>query len=73
MRDTFSLFPGQENLKIGQFLFNWIFLVSIEFVHNPNLAQIVFFFFYWPEFWREKIFGPETDKIGQFLAPETEP
>ena len=57
---------------MSQFLLKWIFLVSIELIHNPKLVQIVFFFFYWPEFCK-KLLGPETDKMCQFLAPETDP
>ena len=62
----------EKDEKEKKFLFKWIFLVSIELIHNPKLVQIVFFFFHWPKFWK-KIFGPETDKMCQFLAPETEP
>ena len=36
------------------------------------LVQIVFFFFYWPEFWK-KLLGPETDEMCQFLGPEADP
>jgi hypothetical protein len=48
---------------MSQFLFNWIFLVSIE---------LVFFFFYWPGFLKQ-LSGPETDEMFQFLGPETDP
>ena len=57
---------------MSQFLFKWIFLVSIELIHNLEHVQIVFFFFYWPEFWK-KLLGPETDEMCQFLGPETDP
>jgi hypothetical protein len=65
-------FLGPENLIMDQILFKWIFLVSIELLHNPKLVQIVSYFFYWPEILK-KTFGPETDEMCQFLAPETDP
>jgi hypothetical protein len=43
-------FWAQKILKWINFLFKWIFLVSIELLHDPKLVQIVSFFFYWPEF-----------------------
>jgi hypothetical protein len=48
------------------------FLVSIELIHNLEHAQIVFFFFYWPEFLK-KLLVPETDEMCQFLGPDADP
>jgi hypothetical protein len=59
-------------MKMSQFLFEWIFLVPIELIHNPEHGRIVFFFFYWPEILK-KLLGPETDDMCQFLGPETDP
>ena len=70
--ETLCQFMGSQNFKMSQFLFEWIFLVSIEFIHNLEHVQIVFFFFYWPEFWK-KLLAPESDEMCQFLAPETDP
>ena len=53
-------------------MFEWIFLVPIELIHNPEHVRIVFFFFYWPEILK-KLLGPETDEMCQFLGPETDP
>ena len=65
-------FLDPENFKMSQILFKWIFLVSIELIHNLEHVQIVFFFFYWPEILK-KLLGPETDEMCQFLDPETDP
>ena len=54
---------------MSHFLLKWIFLVSIEVIHNPEHVQMFFFFFYGPEFWK-KLLGPETDEMCQFLGPE---
>ena len=62
-------FLGPENLKMNQLLFGWIFLVSIELIHYPKLVQIVFFFFYWPEFWRKKLLGPENEENVSVAGP----
>ena len=53
-------FWAQKFIKQEKFLFKWIFLVSIELINNPKPVQIIFFFFYWLEFWK-KIFEPETE------------
>ena len=53
-------FWAQKFIKWEKFLFEWIFLVSIELINNPKPVQIIFFFFYWLEFWK-KIFEPETE------------
>jgi hypothetical protein len=50
--DPLSQFLGPENLKVSQFLFKWIFLVSIELIQSPELVEIIFFVFYWPELWK---------------------
>jgi hypothetical protein len=52
-------------------MFKWIFLVSIQLIHNLEQVQFYLFFFYWPEFLKT-LFGPETDKICQFLGPEND-
>ena len=70
--DTLYQFLDPEIFKISQYLFKLMFLIPIELFHNPNQVQIVFFFFYWPEFWK-KLLGPETDEMCQFLGPETDP
>jgi hypothetical protein len=57
---------------MSQILFEWIFLVSIEVIHNQDRVQIILFFFYWPQIW-EKLLGPETDKMCQFLGQEIDP
>ena len=53
-------FWAQKFIKWEKFLFEWIFLVSIELINNPKPVQIIFFFFYWLEFWKQ-IFEPETE------------
>ena len=45
----------------------WIFLVSIQLIHNLEHVQIVFFFFYWPEFLK-KLLGPETDEMTECVS-----
>ena len=70
--DPLCQFLGPENFKKSQFMFKWIFLVSIEVIHKPGHVQIVFFFFYWPELWK-KLLEPDTDKICQFMGPDTDP
>ena len=70
--DPFCQFLGPENRKLSQFLFKWIFLGSNELIHDPQHVQIVFFFFYWPEFLKKQL-GPETVEMYQFLGPETDP
>jgi hypothetical protein len=34
--DPLYQFQGPENFKRSQFLFKWIFLVSIKLLHNPE-------------------------------------
>jgi hypothetical protein len=70
--DPLCQFLAPENFKMSQYRFNWIFLVSIELIHNPDHVQIVSFFSYWPEIWKQ-ILGPEADERCQFLGPETDP
>ena len=69
---------------MSQILYKWIFLVSIELIHYTKHVQLIFLFFYWPEFWKltkcvsfwaQKslmFLAPETDIMGQFLGPETD-
>jgi hypothetical protein len=65
-------FLDPKNFKMSQFLSKWIFLVSIELIHNPEHVQIVFlFFFYYPGIWK-KLLGPETDKMCQFMGPNAD-
>ena len=47
-RETDPLFQflDQEYVKMSQFRFKWIFLVSIERIHNPENVQIYFFNFW---------------------------
>ena len=46
--------------------------VNGERLEAINLVRLVFFFFYWPEFWKKHL-GPETVEMYQFLGPETDP
>ena len=61
--------PGKLE-KMSQFIFKWIVLVPMELIHNPQLFQISFFFLFARIL---ELSRPETDKMCQFLGPETDP
>ena len=42
--DPLCQFLDPENLNMSKFQFEWIFLVPIELIHNPEHVQIVFSF-----------------------------
>ena len=46
---------------MNQFLFKWIFLVSIELINNVDHVQIIIFLFIVARI-IEKLFGSESDK-----------
>ena len=43
LEPPFWQFLGPENFKCGQILFELIFIISIELIHNPEHVQIVLF------------------------------
>ena len=70
--DIFCQFLAPKNFKMSQFLFKWIFLVSIDLIHYPEHVQIVLSFSI-AQNSGNKLLGQETDEMCQFLGPETDP